>query len=82
MNVTGQLAYQVRARRKALGLSLDRLAAQAEISKTWLWEIERAKGVAGIVVVARLADILGCSIDALVYGCARFPPNETPPGTE
>jgi transcriptional regulator with XRE-family HTH domain len=62
------MARRVRERRKARGLSLDQLARAAGISKTWLWELERAKGVPGIVVVAAIAKVLSCSIDRLVFG--------------
>jgi transcriptional regulator with XRE-family HTH domain len=51
-------------RREAAGLSLAQLAAQTNTSRGYLWEIEQGWKQPGWGLVVRLADALGCPLDA------------------
>jgi transcriptional regulator with XRE-family HTH domain len=65
---------QVRKRRKADGLSQEKLAEQAGISRTYLSEIERGEAEnISFRVVEKLKEVLGIGDDA---------PEDLPPGLE
>jgi transcriptional regulator with XRE-family HTH domain len=60
------IARNVRAARSAAGLSLDALAARAEVSKGALVALEGARGNPNLTTLVRLADALGRSVSSLM----------------
>jgi transcriptional regulator with XRE-family HTH domain len=60
------IAHNVRAARAAAGLSLDALAARAEVSKGALVALEGARGNPNLTTLVRLADALGRSVSSLM----------------
>ena len=76
-SVGGRLRYV----REQQGLSLDRLAAKAEVSKSFLSEVENDKsGISGERLL-RVANALGASLDYLLRG-QRTPGMEEPRSVE
>lgn len=61
--VGGRIRY-VRMQR---GLTLEQLADQAEISKSFLWEVERGSDISGERLL-RVANVLGASLEYLMRG--------------
>jgi transcriptional regulator with XRE-family HTH domain len=68
MNETAleNIARNVRAARAAAGLSLDALAARADVSKGALVALEGARGNPNLTTLVRLADALGRSVSSLM----------------
>lgn len=64
------LAANVRAARKAVGLSQEELALEAEVDRTYVSQVERAKRNITVVVLARLARALKTTPAALVTATA------------
>ena len=60
------IARNVRSARVAAGLSLDALAARAEVSKGALVALEGARGNPNLTTLVRLADALGWSVSSLM----------------
>jgi transcriptional regulator with XRE-family HTH domain len=60
------VARNVRAARAGAGLSLDALAARAEVSKGALVALEGARGNPNLGTLVRLADALGRSVSSLM----------------
>ena len=60
------LAENVRALRKASGLSQEALALEAELDRTYISQVERAKRNITIEVLERLARALGTTADQLL----------------
>lgn len=62
---------RVRDIREKRGLTQDKLAEAAEISKSFLSEIENDKRNVGAQVLLRIANALGASVDYLLQGAVR-----------
>jgi quercetin dioxygenase-like cupin family protein len=60
------IARNVRSARAAAGVSLDALAARAEVSKGALVALEGANGNPNLTTLVRLADALGRSVSSLM----------------
>ena len=60
------VARNVRAARAQAGLSLDALAARAEVSKGAVVALERAGGNPNLTTLVRVADALGRSVTSLM----------------
>jgi transcriptional regulator with XRE-family HTH domain len=60
------IAHNVRSARAAAGLSLDALAARADVSKGALVALEAARGNPNLTTLVRLADALGRSVSSLM----------------
>src|SRR5256885_7877087 len=60
------VARNVRAARAAAGLSLDALAARADVSKGALVALEGTRGNPNLTTLVRLADALGRSVSSLM----------------
>jgi transcriptional regulator with XRE-family HTH domain len=52
------LAYNIRTRRKALGLSQEALALEADVNRTFVSQIERAIGNPSLHTLCRLSNRL------------------------
>jgi transcriptional regulator with XRE-family HTH domain len=60
------LAQNVKTHRKALGLSQERLALDAGVDRTYVSQIERGISNPSLLVMARLAYVLGVDVVALL----------------
>src|SRR3954469_23967401 len=67
------VARNVRSARVAAGLSLDALAARAEVSKGALVALEGARGNPNLTTLVRLADALGRSVSSLMEDAREEP---------
>lgn len=76
MNGRSILAWNIRRMRSERGISQERLAADAEIDRAYLSEIEREIGNATIDIMDRIAANMGVSLVDLVQPPA---PDEPPP---
>ena len=56
-----RIGKRMRERRKDLGISLDRLAAMTELSKTGLWQIEQGQNEPRAGTIVRLCNALRLS---------------------
>ena len=67
------VARNVRAARGAAGLSLDALAARADVSKGALVALEGARGNPNLTTLVRLADALGRPVSSLMEDATEEP---------
>ena len=58
---------RIRFVRNQRGLTLEQLAEQAGISKSFLWDVERGSDISGERLL-RVANVLGASLDYLMRG--------------
>ncbi|TPV96100.1 MAG: helix-turn-helix domain-containing protein [Myxococcales bacterium FL481] len=63
---SGSLGANIRRRRQTLGLSLDALAQQSEVSSTMLSEVERSVKNPTVRLAYQIARALGCSLTDLL----------------
>jgi transcriptional regulator with XRE-family HTH domain len=57
-----QIGKQIKNRRKELKITQPHLAELAEISTNTLYKLERGQGNPSLVVLCKLADVLGMDI--------------------
>ena len=69
--IIATVAQNVRARRKAIGLSQEALAHEATVDRTYVSQVERRQRNVTIVVLARLAKALGTTPDQLLLPSAE-----------
>jgi transcriptional regulator with XRE-family HTH domain len=74
------LSGRIKARRRDRGLSLDRLAALAEVSKGALVQIENGEANPSIATLCKLATALGASVADLVQVSSQQPAEVLPAG--
>jgi transcriptional regulator with XRE-family HTH domain len=67
------IARNVRSARAGAGLSLDSLAARAEVSKGALVALEGARGNPNLATLVRVADALGRSVTSLMEDAREEP---------
>src|SRR3954449_11185144 len=67
------VARNVHTARAAAGLSLDALAARADVSKGALVALEGARGNPNLTTLVRLADALGRSVSSLMEDAGEEP---------
>lgn len=67
MSIRATNGAAVKALREALGKGQAALAAQAEISGTYLSNIEAGRKQPPLTTARRLADVLGVPVDAITY---------------
>src|SRR3954451_15044968 len=67
------IAHNVRSARAASALSLDALAARAEVSKGAVVAVESARGNPNLTTLVRLADALGRSVSSLMEDARAEP---------
>ena len=59
------LARRVRIRRKALGISQEQLAFDANLDRTYVSQIERGIGNPSLLVLCKLSTVLGINLQEL-----------------
>jgi len=62
----GQLAKNVKALRKSLGLSQEVLAFECEIDRTYISKVERGIANPSLLILLRIADVLKVEIKDLL----------------
>jgi transcriptional regulator with XRE-family HTH domain len=62
------LGARIRSRRKTLGWTLDRLAAESGLSKTFLWQLEHDESDPSLTSSVKLGDALGVPLEWLARG--------------
>lgn len=60
-----QLGKVIQAQRKAIGLSQEELAHQANIDRTYISQIERGVGNPSLLIIAKVAKVLNVSLAQL-----------------
>ena len=60
------LGKRIRAKRRALHLTQEKMAELANISFSFVGHIERATRIHSLDTICRIADALDCSIDELI----------------
>jgi transcriptional regulator with XRE-family HTH domain len=70
-----EIANRIRTLRRARGLSIEKLAALADISAGYLSEVERGLSEISGAKLARLAENLGATADYLLMGREDQAPN-------
>jgi transcriptional regulator with XRE-family HTH domain len=68
------LAEAVRARRTEIGLSQEALALAAEIDRTYVSQLERAIANPSLLILCRLAQVLGVQVLELLQPVPRRAP--------
>ena len=72
--MAGHLGDKIRSLRKKEGLTLDKLAKSAKLSKSYLWELENRESQSpSAEKLAAIADALGVSADYFLDSDARTP---------
>jgi XRE family transcriptional regulator, regulator of sulfur utilization len=64
----------VRQLRESRGWSQERLAALAELNRSYMGEIERATAMPSLATAAKLAQALEVPLSQLISDCERFAP--------
>ncbi len=62
------LGEQIRKERKRKNYTLEQLAERLNVSTTFIGQIERAKGIPSLETLVKIANTLGVSADALLFG--------------
>lgn len=57
------LAKEIKAARRAVGMSQEALALQAEVDRTYVSQLERGIANPSLFVLHRLANVLGCELN-------------------
>lgn len=57
------LAKNIKAARRAVGMSQEALALQAEVDRTYVSQLERGIANPSLFVLHRLAGVLGCELN-------------------
>jgi transcriptional regulator with XRE-family HTH domain len=70
----GQLAHRVRSLRQASGLTLDKVAAAADQTRSWLSKVENGHITPSLPALGRIAAVLGVSLSHLLTGLDVPPP--------
>lgn len=65
--VRQQLAQNIREYRGQLGLSQEQLALNAEVDRTYVSQIERGIGNPSLLVLCKLADVIGVDVNDLLF---------------
>lgn len=63
-----EMGMRIRAKRKELGLTQEKLAEKVEISTSHMGEIERGTSICSLAVIVNLATVLGLNLDTLIKG--------------
>lgn len=63
--VRKQLAYNIRLRRRDMGLSQEALAFNAELDRTYISQVERSVGNPSLLVICKVACALGVDVQEL-----------------
>lgn len=68
-----QLGTRIRARRKEIGLSQEKLALVAGMDRAYVGGVERGERNITFLVLCRLCEALGCDVGALTVGLPKAP---------
>ena len=63
-----QIGDNVRRFRKKKGITQEELAEQINVGRTMVVRIETGTKVPPLLIAAKIADVLGCTVDDLLRG--------------
>lgn len=66
MNINEKFGKRIKEKRKAMGLSQEKLANIAEIDRTYLPEVERGERNISLVVAEKIANALGEKLSKMI----------------
>lgn len=66
MNINQKFGLRIKEKRKAKGLSQEKLANLAEIDRTYLPEVERGERNISLVVAEKIANALGEKLSKMI----------------
>jgi transcriptional regulator with XRE-family HTH domain len=66
-----QLGNRIREKRKALGWSQEKLAAKADIDRSYIGGVERGERNLTFTILCKICAALGCDVAALTKGLPR-----------
>ncbi len=69
----GQVVKQLRETR---GVSQEQLAARADLNRTYVGEVERAKAMPSLATIEKIAGALDLPVSKLLSLCEREPEDE------
>lgn len=61
-----EIGKMILKKRQAAGMTQEQLAAQVPCSRTIIAQYEIGLKTPGVSIVARLADVFGCTVDELI----------------
>ncbi len=61
-----RLGEKLRALRQQHKLSLKQLGDRLEVSKTYVWEMEKGEKIPNIAMLIKISDVFGVSSDKLI----------------
>lgn len=64
--VKTHLAYNIAMRRKALGISQEKLALESDVDRTYVSQLERQIANPSLAILCRMAEVLQCDLIALL----------------
>ena len=62
------MGQRIRAKRKELNLTQEKLAEVVDVSSSYIGEIERGTSICSLAVLANIATVLKLNLDSLVKG--------------
>lgn len=64
--VKTHLAHNIAMRRKALGISQEKLALESDVDRTYVSQLERQIANPSLAILCRMAEVLQCDLIALL----------------
>jgi transcriptional regulator with XRE-family HTH domain len=68
-NLPVQFGLVVKQLREELGVSQEQLAARAELNRTYVGEVERAKAMPSLATIEKIARAFGLPVSQLLSRC-------------
>lgn len=64
--IKNTLAHAITTRRKALGISQEKLALEAEVDRTYVSQLEREIANPSLATLCKIAEVLQCDLQTLL----------------
>lgn len=68
VQLAARIGANIAAERKALGMQQGALAERIGVAQATMSKLENGNGVPGVETLLRIADVLGCTLTALLMG--------------
>ena len=73
-----EIGKRIRAERRRQDLTQERLAEMADISESFMGHVERGGRVLSVETLAKLANVLGLTVEFIIAGEHSYQPNTLP----